>query len=170
VPVATTSKVAVWPAMTLWFAGCVVMEGPATALPLRESVRDESEASLENTRLPLELPCAVGANSILTGRLFPGVMETEDIAPTTLKPGPKTAAWEIVTAAVPVFVRVTVCMLFEPGATLPKLILVALAASTPADALFEVVFPGVPALVSPTQPEIDKVVSNSVPRMANSVG
>lgn len=78
-------------------------------------------------------------------------METEAIPPTTLKPAPETVAWEIMTAAVPVFVRVNVCELLEPAATFPKLKLVALAASVP---MLELVFAaGVPALVRPTQPE-----------------
>lgn len=81
-------------------------------------------------------------------------METEDIPPTTLKPAPETVAWEIMTAAVPVFVRVNVCELLEPAATFPKLMLVALAASVPEDVLLGFVFAaGVPALVKPTQPE-----------------
>ena len=31
-PVATTEKVAVWPATTVWFAGCVVMAGGVDGL------------------------------------------------------------------------------------------------------------------------------------------
>ena len=93
-------------------------------------------------------------------------METEDIPPTRLKPAPVTVALEIRTAAVPVFVRVKVCELFKPGAMFPKLKLVALAASVLDGALVEPVFPGVPALVNPTQPEIVKAISNVV-RMVN---
>ena len=80
-------------------------------------------------------------------------METGDIRPTTLKPVPETTALEIMTAAVPVFVRVNVRVLFEPAAMFPKLTLVALAAS-------------VPPLVNPTQPVIVKV-SSRVARTAN---
>src|ERR1700726_2791983 len=58
-------------------------------------------------------------------------METEDIPPGTLKPAPVTVAWEIVTVAVPVFVRVRVWGLFDPGTTFPKFRLVAFAASVP---------------------------------------
>ena len=87
-------------------------------------------------------------------------METEDIPPTTLNPAPVTVAWEIVTAAVPVFVRVKVWEVLEPIVTFPKLKLVALAASVPDDdELLEVEFAaGVPAPVNPTQPERDKAV------------
>jgi hypothetical protein len=91
-------------------------------------------------------------------------METEVIPPTRLKPAPLTVAWEIATAAVPVFVRVNVCELLEPVATFPKLKLVELAASVPEGGLPG--FPGVPALVNPTHPESVKAVS-SVARMAN---
>src|ERR1700687_1351137 len=95
-------------------------------------------------------------------------METEDVPPTTLKPGPETVAWEIMIAVVPLFVRVTGCILFEPVATFPKLNVEALAASTPGVVPFEFVFPGVPAFVNPAQPEINKVVIRSVAKMANS--
>ena len=83
-------------------------------------------------------------------------METEDIPPTTLKPAPVTVAWEIVTAAVPVLVRVKVWGLLDPAATFPKFRLVALAASVPEEELFEFDFAaGVPAPVKPTQPVSD---------------
>ena|ERR1700674_629756 len=93
-------------------------------------------------------------------------METEDIPPMTLKPAPVTVALEIRTAAVPVFVSVNDCELFEPVPTLPKLKLVALAASVLVGVLVEPVFEGAPALVNPTQPDIVKLII-SVVRMAN---
>ncbi len=80
-------------------------------------------------------------------------METEDVPPTTLNPAPEAVALEIMTEAVPVFVIINVCELFEPVAVFPKLTLVALAVS-------------VPALVNPTQPERVKV-SSRVARTAN---
>jgi hypothetical protein len=86
-------------------------------------------------------------------------METEDIPLTTLKPAPVTVACEIVTAAVPVLVRVKVCGLLEPAATFPKFRVVALAASVPEEEVleFEPDFAaGVPAPVKPTQPESDR--------------
>jgi len=93
-------------------------------------------------------------------------METEDIPPTTLKPAPVTVALEIVIGVVAVFVSVKVCVLFKPGATFPKVKLVALAASAPVGVLVEPFFPGAPALVNPTQPEIAKLII-SIVRMAN---
>jgi hypothetical protein len=94
-------------------------------------------------------------------------METEDIPPATLKPAPVTVACEIVTAAVPVFVRVRVWGLFDPGATFPKLRLVAFAASVPDEG--ELDFPaGAPALVKPVHPAADSTarharISRNVP-------
>jgi hypothetical protein len=55
------------------------------------------------------------------------------IPPTTVKPVPVIVPWEIVTAAVPVFVRVSDCEVLDPVATLPKLKLVAFAASDPVE-------------------------------------
>jgi hypothetical protein len=84
-----------------------------------------------------------------------------------LKPVPATVASEILTDAVPVFVRVNVCKLFEPMGTIPKLKAVVLGARTPGVALLEAGFVGDPALVNPTHPEIDNSVLNSVAIMAN---
>src|ERR1700730_15076051 len=94
-------------------------------------------------------------------------METADIPPVTLKPEPETVAWEIVTAAVPEFVSVNVCELFEPMGTLPKLTAVVLGARMPGVVLLEPGFDGVPALVNPAQPEMDKIAMNSVAIVAN---
>ncbi len=89
-------------------------------------------------------------------------MDTEDIPPTTLKPAPVTVAWEIVTVAVPVFVRVKVWGLLDPAATFPKLKLVTLAASVPDEVEGELGFAaGVPALVKPVQPAIDSTVRHA---------
>src|ERR1700680_4478900 len=82
-------------------------------------------------------------------------MEAEDIPPTTLKPAPVTVAWEIVTAAVPVLVRVKVWGLLDPATTFPKLRLVALAASVPEELELDFAA-GFPALVKPTQPASDR--------------
>ena len=84
-------------------------------------------------------------------------METEDIPPNKLKPEPLTVAWEMVTAAAPVLVRVKVWGLVDPMATFPKFRLVALAASVPEEGELELDFAaGVPAPVKPTQPESDR--------------
>jgi hypothetical protein len=82
-------------------------------------------------------------------------MEAVDIEPATEKPVPVTVACEIVTAVVPELLRVRVCGLLDPVATLPKLKVAELAVSEPAAVPEpEVVFePGVAAPVKPTQPE-----------------
>lgn len=83
-------------------------------------------------------------------------MATEDIPPTMVKPAPVMVACEIVTAAVPLLVRVKVFGLVDPSATFPKLRLVALAASVPVEVEGDPDFPaGVPAPVKPTQPASD---------------
>jgi hypothetical protein len=90
-------------------------------------------------------------------------MDTEDIPPTTVNPAPVTVAWEIVTAAAPVFVRVKVWGLVDPVTTFPKLRLVALAESVPEVGL-EVEFDfvaGVPAPVKPTQPASDSAARDA---------
>jgi hypothetical protein len=80
-------------------------------------------------------------------------MEAAGIPPTTPKPAPVKVACEMVTVAVPVFVRVRVWGLLDPITTFPKFKLVALAASVPEDGDGEVDFAaGVPAPVAPTQP------------------
>src|ERR1019366_1659142 len=81
-------------------------------------------------------------------------METEDMPPVTLNCAPVMVPWEIVTAAVPLLVRVKVWEELEPRATFPKLKLVALAASVPVAAVLEFAA-GVPAPVSPMQPVRD---------------
>lgn len=91
-------------------------------------------------------------------------METEDIPPTTLNPAPVTVACEIVTAAVPVLVRVKVWGLLDPAATFPKFRVVALGASVPEEEEleFELDFAaGVPAPVKPTQPESDRAARDA---------
>jgi len=50
---------------------------------------------------------------------------------TTVKPVPEIVAWEMLTVAVPVFVRVTLCVALVPAATLPKLTVVEPADSAP---------------------------------------
>lgn len=61
-PVAATLKVAVWPVVTDWLAGCVVMESTAIPVPLREIESVAFEASLATIMLPVTLPGVCGAN------------------------------------------------------------------------------------------------------------
>jgi hypothetical protein len=145
-----------------------LIEEFAIAFPVRERVRDGFVASLARTRVPLELPAAAGANATWIAWLVPGAMETAPVDPERLKPGPETVAWEIVTAAAPEFVSVNVCELFEPIATFPKSTLVVFGASTPAVVEFEPGLLGLPALVKPTQPEIDRTATKSARMMADN--
>jgi hypothetical protein len=147
-----------------------LIEEFAIAFPVRERVRDEFVASLARTRVPLELPAAAGANATWIAWLVPGAMETAAVDPERLKPGPETVVWEIVTAAAPEFVSVNICELFEPIATFPKSTLVVFGASTPAvvEFEFEPGLLGLPALVKPTQPEIDRTATKSARRMADN--
>jgi len=73
-------------------------------------------------------------------------------------------AWEIVTGAVPVLVRVKVWGLLDPTATFPKLRLVALAASLPEEVGFEVELnfcADVPAPVKAKQPASGRAAKNA---------
>lgn len=90
-------------------------------------------------------------------------MDTEDIPPTTLKPVPLTVACEIVSAEVPVLLKVSVCEPVDPVATFPKLRLLALAESVPVELEeeFEVESAGLVAPVKPTQPEMDSTATSA---------
>src|ERR1035441_1026976 len=94
-------------------------------------------------------------------------METEDMLPARLNSEPVTVACEMVTAAVPLLVRVKVCEELDPRVTFPKLTLVALAASA-LDAVELFFAAGVPAAVSPTQPETDNAAIKAT-KMVRSV-
>jgi hypothetical protein len=134
-----------------------VIEGPVTPVPLSETARGEFTALLIRETLPDVFPAVCGANWSGTGIFWPAASETEDMPPTTLNPAPVMVAWEMITVDVPVLVRVSICRLLEPVRTLPKVKLVALAASEPVDAVFELVLAaGVPAPVTPVQPEMDR--------------
>jgi hypothetical protein len=75
---------------------------------------------------------------------------------------PVSVACEIVTDAVPVFVRVSVWELLEPVVTFPKVRLVALAANDPEEAVVEFALAaGVPAPVNPVQPDIDRAAKRT---------
>jgi hypothetical protein len=95
---------------------------------------------------------------------LPAAMAMEDI-PATVNPAPVTAACEIVTLALPVLVRVKFWELLEPSITLPKLMLVELAASVPDEELLVFALDG-PAAVNPTQPVWTRHASNTRGAMA----
>src|ERR1700733_12245411 len=93
--------------------------------------------------------------------------------PTMLKPAPVTVAWEIVTVAVPVLVKVSVCGLVDPSTTFQKLRLVELAEKVPEEVAFEFDFEGdfcFPAPVRPTQPEIDSTARDARIKVIRPIG
>jgi hypothetical protein len=79
--------------------------------------------------LPLTLPADVGANLALNVVLNPAPNVSGAVIPVVLKPAPAAVTEEIVTVALPPLVRVMVCELFVPVATLPKAMLAGVAAS-----------------------------------------
>src|ERR1700733_4011382 len=98
-------------------------------VPLKLIVVGEFGALLTIEMLPLTLPADVGANFALNVVLNPAPSVSGVAIPVVLKPAPVTVTAEIVTVAVPPFVRVIVCELFVPVATLPNAALVGVAAS-----------------------------------------
>jgi len=111
---ALSSCVAVWP------------------VPLKVMESGEFGPSLASVTVPVTLPVAVGANTMLNVLFAPGLMDIGSAGiPVVLKPGPVTFACDTVTVAEPPFVRVMVCELLFPVLTFPKLALEGLAVSWP---------------------------------------
>src|SRR6267143_2934739 len=68
VPAATTVKVAVCPAVTVWFAGCVVTVGAEDAappVPVSDTVCGLFGALCVSVSVPVRVPVAVGVNFTL---------------------------------------------------------------------------------------------------------
>jgi hypothetical protein len=79
--------------------------------------------------LPVALPAALGANTALNVAVLPAAIVSGAVIPVVLKPAPVTVTEEIVTVALPPFVRLTVCELLVPVVTLPNAAVVGVAAS-----------------------------------------
>src|ERR1700683_1884647 len=79
--------------------------------------------------LPLALPADVGANFAVSEVFCPALIVRGTVNPLMVKPGPEALAAEIVTLAVPVFVKVTGTDPLLPTRRLPKLTLAGLAES-----------------------------------------
>jgi len=139
-----------------------------TPVPVREIVAGELVASLATVTLPLTLVEVAGLNVTFTVAGCPGVRICPVEIPLAENPAPEMLTLETVTLEFPALVKVTPKVLLPPILTVAKLRLVALAASTLEVVLFELVFDGAPALVNPTQPEIDKVM-NKVAKIPNQV-
>ena len=101
----------------------------ATPVPLREIVIGELGALLTSVIDPVTLPAAFGPNTALNVAALPAAMLTGAVIPVVLNPAPETVTEEIVTVALPPFVRLTVCELFVPVVTLPNAALVGVAAN-----------------------------------------
>lgn len=77
-------------------------------------------ALLATVTAPEMLPVDCGANPSSTVTVCPAAIVAEELLPTMENPLPETLSPEIVRAAVPVSVNVTVCVALLPTATLPK--------------------------------------------------
>jgi len=144
--VSVTFCVLVCPTITLLkFSEAGENETPAsTPVPLSAILKGESDALLAIVRAPAAAFMDVGANWSCTVALCPAANELDGLPPTTVKTPPEMFALDIVTAAVPVFVTLTLCVAVFPTATLPKLMLEADAVSVPV-----LVVSLAPALFSP---------------------
>lgn len=100
-----------------------------TPVPLREIVSGELGALLRRTTDPLTVPAAAGANTALNVAVLPAAIVSGTVRPVVLKPVPEGVASEIVTLALPPFVKVISCELLPPVTTFPKFTLVGLAES-----------------------------------------
>ena len=79
--------------------------------PLSEIESGEFAAVLTTDALPVALPARVGVNVTLKLAAWPADNVTRGAEPLRVKPLPVTLTWEMLTAALPVFVRVTLCVL-----------------------------------------------------------
>jgi hypothetical protein len=99
----------------------------ATPVPLSEIVVGELGALLTSVIDPVTLPAALGPNTALNVAALPAPMVTGAVIPVVLNPAPVTVTEEIVTVALPPFVRLMVCELFVPVVTLPNAAVVGVA-------------------------------------------
>lgn len=104
-----------------------------TVAPEPESgmLSDGFDALLTTRMLPEALPAVPGLNVTVKLALCPGCIVKGTLRPLRLKPVPVGVAAEIIAAAVPPFVRVTVCDCGVPTWTFPKLRLAGFAARDP---------------------------------------
>lgn len=100
-------------------------------MPVSETASGELEASLVTVKVPDDAPDEVGANWICAVTLWPTPIEVARLPPVMVNPAPEMVAEETLTAAVPVFVMLKLCVALLPTATLPNETVVALGESTP---------------------------------------
>jgi hypothetical protein len=111
---------------------CGVVDTP---VPETLMVAGEFVASLAIETLPLTAPAVAGANCTVTVIDWFGVSISPAVTPLAPNPAPVTLTFEMVTLALPLFVRATLSELLLPTFTLPKLKLVVLRPSTFVDAM-----------------------------------
>jgi hypothetical protein len=116
----------VLPKLTL--AGATEICG-CTPVPLSGTVSGEFVALLTTLRVPVTLPAVRGPKVTVSATLWPAATATFPGKLLRTNPAPVTVACEIVTLAVPVFVRVMDCDAAVPTNVFPKLRLVGLADS-----------------------------------------
>ena len=100
-----------------------------TPVPDKETVAGEFDALLLTVSFPVAAPVADGANVEVSVVDCPGE-RVRPVEAVELKPAPATSTCEMVTSAVPAFVRVTFRALLLATLTLPKFKLLALELST----------------------------------------
>src|SRR5271156_2905710 len=120
--VSLTFSEVVWPTIVLEkFQLDGETERPACApVPVSETSKGESVASLMILMVPLVAPATVGANWTWAETLCPTAIVPEGIPPTTVKAEPVMDACAMVTEAVPVLVTVKVCIEVFATATSPN--------------------------------------------------
>src|SRR5216683_3427917 len=124
VPLATTVNVAVCPAVTVWFAGCVVIVGATVvAVPVPDTERTDigvRGSSLVMATLPVLVTDAVGEYVTLNELLALGAIELGVVRPETVNGLPLTEIEEMVRLEPPKLLIVTVPFTVVPTVTLPR--------------------------------------------------
>jgi hypothetical protein len=88
-------------------------------VPDRAIAAGEPGALLTTEMLPLAAPADAGAKVAVKDALLPALIVIGIVAPLMLNPVPETVACVTVRVALPEFVRVIVCGVLLPTATLP---------------------------------------------------
>ena len=110
-----------------------VLKFDCTPVPVIEMVAGELLALLLTLTPPVTLPVVVGAKVTFNAADCPGARTVPEVL--ALKPVPVVLTLEMVTLALPEFLRVTPRVLVAPASMLPKLKLVGLALSARVEAL-----------------------------------
>jgi hypothetical protein len=130
VPAATTVKVAVCPAVTVWFVGWVVIVGATgAAVPVPETETTDvgvCGSSLVIVTLPELLPDAVGEYVTFNRLLAPGAIVLGVVRPETVNGLPLVEIEEMVRLEPPTLLTVKVPFTVVPTVALPRFRLVGL--------------------------------------------